>query len=203
MSQEKIILDLCGGTGSWSRPYAEAGYDVRVITLPDHDVATYKPPNGVYGILAAPPCTMFSIARMTAKTPRDFEKGMETILACLKIIWKCQGNGEYPALKFWALENPGSGFLKNFLGKPAHSFQPMMYGDKYTKLTSLWGFFKTPQPKPVRMEFGDDFASLGRDKGAEKEIPEGYKMPPDMTPRQVRRSITPSGFAQAFFESNQ
>lgn len=23
----KIILDLCGGTGSWSRPYREAGYD--------------------------------------------------------------------------------------------------------------------------------------------------------------------------------
>ena len=31
----KIILDLCGGTGSWSRPYKEAGYDVRLITLPE------------------------------------------------------------------------------------------------------------------------------------------------------------------------
>lgn len=30
----KIILDLCGGTGSWSKPYRDAGYDVRVITLP-------------------------------------------------------------------------------------------------------------------------------------------------------------------------
>jgi hypothetical protein len=35
---QKIILDLCGGTGAWSRPYAEAGYDVRNITLPDYDV---------------------------------------------------------------------------------------------------------------------------------------------------------------------
>lgn len=26
---KKIILDLCGGTGSWSRPWEEAGYDVR------------------------------------------------------------------------------------------------------------------------------------------------------------------------------
>lgn len=25
----KIILDLCGGTGSWSKPYRDAGYDVR------------------------------------------------------------------------------------------------------------------------------------------------------------------------------
>lgn len=51
----KIILDLCGGTGSWSRPWALNGYDVRIITLPDHDVRTYEPPDGVYGILAAPP----------------------------------------------------------------------------------------------------------------------------------------------------
>ena len=29
----KIILDLCGGTGAWSEPYKEAGYDVKVITL--------------------------------------------------------------------------------------------------------------------------------------------------------------------------
>jgi hypothetical protein len=25
MSEPRIILDLCGGTGAWSRPYAEAG----------------------------------------------------------------------------------------------------------------------------------------------------------------------------------
>lgn len=39
-----IILDLCGGSGSWSKPYVEAGYDVRLITLPDYDVTTYTPP---------------------------------------------------------------------------------------------------------------------------------------------------------------
>lgn len=41
---DKVILDLCGGTGAWSKPYKEAGYDVRVITLPKHDIRTYKPP---------------------------------------------------------------------------------------------------------------------------------------------------------------
>ena len=53
-NSKKIILDLCGGTGAWSKPYRDAGYDVRVITLPDHDVLTYIPPENVYGILAAP-----------------------------------------------------------------------------------------------------------------------------------------------------
>ena len=54
----KIILDLCGGTGAWSAPYKEAGYDVRNITLPEYDVRNYKiPDEPIYGILAAPPCT--------------------------------------------------------------------------------------------------------------------------------------------------
>lgn len=43
-NSNKIILDLCGGTGSWSKPYKEAGYDVRLITLPEYDVLTYDPP---------------------------------------------------------------------------------------------------------------------------------------------------------------
>lgn len=62
-NKDKIILDLCGGTGSWSRPYKEAGYDVRVITLPEYDVTSYIAPDNVYGILAAPPCTEFSLAK--------------------------------------------------------------------------------------------------------------------------------------------
>ena len=36
--KNKIILDLCGGTGAWSKPYKEDGYNVRNITLPDYDV---------------------------------------------------------------------------------------------------------------------------------------------------------------------
>lgn len=43
-NKDKIILDLCGGTGLWSKPYKEAGYDVRLITLPENDVRDYIPP---------------------------------------------------------------------------------------------------------------------------------------------------------------
>ena len=43
MNRDKIILDICGGTGAWSKPYKEAGYDVRVITLPEFDVRLYTP----------------------------------------------------------------------------------------------------------------------------------------------------------------
>ena len=58
----RIILDLCGGTGAWSRPYAEAGYDVRLVTLPEQDVRTYEPPDRAWGVLAAPPCTEFAVS---------------------------------------------------------------------------------------------------------------------------------------------
>ena len=51
----RVILDLCGGTGAWSKPYKEAGYDVRVITLPEQDVRLLELPENVYGVLAAPP----------------------------------------------------------------------------------------------------------------------------------------------------
>ena len=145
----KVILDLCGGTGSWSKPYKDNGYDVRVITLPDHDVRTFEPPKNVYGILAAPPCTMFSIARndKRAKEKRDFRKGMETIKACLEIIWKCRYEPIKKSennLKFWSLENP-KGYLNDFLGKPAYTFHPFYFGDPYTKKTCLWGNFNNPR----------------------------------------------------------
>src|SRR4030067_2863731 len=99
-NSSKIILDLCGGTGSWSKPYKDAGYDVQLITLPDYDVNNRaKFPfevvealqnHQVYGILAAPPCTMFSFARTNAKTPRNLQVGMEIVRACLEIIWRAQ-----------------------------------------------------------------------------------------------------------------
>ncbi len=88
----KIILDLCGGTGSWSKPYKEAGYDVRVITIPEYDVRDYEPPEEfVYGILAAPPCDQFSYAKTTGK-PRQLKEAWSIVNACLNIIAKCQFN---------------------------------------------------------------------------------------------------------------
>src|SRR3990167_8269781 len=102
-NKNKIIIDLCGGTGAWSKPYKDAGYDVRVITLPKNDVRDFHPPQDVYGILAAPPCQMFSLARTTAKLPRNLRQGMECVEACMNIIWECRKKNK---LGFWALENP-------------------------------------------------------------------------------------------------
>ena len=201
----KIILDLCGGTGSWSRPYKENGYDVRLITLPDHDVMEYEPPEYVYGILAAPTCTHFSYARTTAVLPRDLETAMILVRRCLEIIWKCQYNLQNPnakktTLQFWALENP-KGFLRFFLGQPALEFHPWEFGDGYMKQTDLWGNFKLPHKNEV------EYVKTKFDRLNSRELPqlpEGfvYDKGCGLDKRQVRRSITPRGFASAFFKAN-
>jgi hypothetical protein len=37
-NSDKIILDFCGGTGEWSKPYRDAGYLDYLLTLPNVDV---------------------------------------------------------------------------------------------------------------------------------------------------------------------
>jgi len=190
---EKIILDLCGGTGSWSKPYRDAGYDVRNITLPEHDVRFYLPPKNVYGILVAPPCTMFSLARTRAKKPRDFKEGMEIVVACLNIIWQCRYKNK---LKFWALENP-MGYLRQFLGNPVFTFDPCDFGDGYTKKTDLWGYFKIPKKIPINLTKEE----IERCKINNRKLPSIS----DFTGSKqfAKRAITPAGFATEFFKANR
>jgi len=190
--KKKIILDLCGGTGAWSKPYENAGYDVRNITLPDYDVRTYKPPKNVYGILAAPPCTMFSLARTRAKKPRNFKEGMELVIACLNIIWKCRYKNK---LAFWCLENP-RGILRQFIGKPVFTFDPCDFGDNYTKKTDLWGYFNLPKKKPIKLS-NEEIALC---KMNNRKLPSIGEFTSGQ--QAAKRAITPPGFAKAFFKSN-
>ncbi|WP_432353876.1 hypothetical protein [Anaerotruncus rubiinfantis] len=205
-NKEKIILDLCGGTGSWSRPYKEAGYDVRLITLPEYDVRTYMPPENVYGILSAPPCTEFSVLNcVAAPRARDEAAGMEIVNACLEIIKLCR-----PV--WWAMENP-VGFLRRYMGPPRLTIQPWEYGDPWTKRTDIWGDFILPEKiyyhwedvpnklclytRPGRKK--PNFAYLH--KSAHKIIPQLAFADPQTD--ADFRAITPPGFAKAFFEANK
>jgi len=222
-NQDKIILDLCGGTGSWSKPYSDAGYDVRLVTIPDNDVRTYVPPKNVYGILAAPPCTMFSDARTNAKTPRDLEGGWEVVEACLKIIRHFQfrtdsDQQKYSPLKFWALENPWYGRLKWFIGHPTFTFSPWEFGDAYKKKTAIWGYFHNPVKTCSNIKEVLTKEQIELHKTNSQKLPSLARSMPkfdmikfkDIHPesfgkldRQALRSITPQGFAQAFYKANQ
>jgi hypothetical protein len=187
-NETKIILDLCGGTGAWSEEYKKAGYDVRLITLPDQNVIDYIPPKNVHGILAAPPCEMFSIARQTASTPRDFIKAMNPVNACIRIAYTLK-----PV--FFALENPSFGKLIHWIGKPNYVFHPWYFGDARTKSTGLWGYFNHPKTQfnNIRDVMTDEQIELSKRNSLYLEGNGSWK---------ERRSITPPGFAKAFFEAN-
>lgn len=207
-NSEKIILDLCGGSGSWSKPYKDAGYDVRVITLPEHDVRTYIPPRNVYGILAAPPCESFSNAGRghVKNQSMDIGTGLNIVSACLRIIKESNPT-------FWALENPATGELPKYLGKPLMSFQPYQYGDGWAKKTAMWGSFNIPQPTHtwetcqklnLYIRPGRGKPSLAfQHKSALKDIPQFWQYREHIKTDYDLRSITPPGFAQTFFEANK
>lgn len=201
--RDRIILHLCAKEGSDSRPYHDAGYDVRIIGE-DIGVENYHPPENVYGIIANPVCTEFSIASGFHRK-LDTEKGMFLVKECQRIIEKC-----WPS--FWVIENPASGRLKEFLGKPVMTYEPWHFGSPWTKETALWGNFNPPRKVYSQWEDvpknPDLYVRPGRPKpsmafmhkSAIKNIPEFhcFEVKDDMS----FRSLCSQKFAKAFFEAN-
>ena len=157
------------------------------------------PLQSIHGILAAPPCTMFSIARMNAKTPRDLVGGLTTVRACLDIIHTVQQQGHY--LQFWAMENP-RGYLRKFMGKPPYTFEHWMFekDSQHFKPTDVWGNFVAPrqlvQTRPAVTE-RDDYDLKWQRPKAPKEY-EHLNLD-----RAAIRAITPAGFANQFYRANR
>jgi site-specific DNA-cytosine methylase len=186
---DRLILDLCGGTGSWSKPYVEAGYEVLIVDPQEWlggeggtgDVRLLKHlKRRVHGILAAPPCTVFAVSGARwweAKGEQALLDGLAVADACARIVLVHKPN-------WWVMENP-VGRLRQFYGDPSLIFDPCDYGDPYTKKTLLWGDFKHPIKNRVEPTEGSKM----------------HKLPPG--PMRARlRSATPPGFAKAFFAAN-
>ncbi len=202
---KRIILDLCGGTGAWSKPYADAGYDVRLWTLPKIDVCMVKLQAlpKAHGVLAAPPCHHFAGSGAQYWKAKDADgrtkAALDIVHACLDII-------EYTDPVFWALENPVGrlgGLLKHRLGEMSMIFNPCEYAgwaevpetEAYSKRTCLWGKFWPPRKKPF---IADELVIRGE---ISYETPL-WKYGGKSERTKELRSITPLGFARAFFEAN-
>lgn len=189
-----MILDLCGGTGSWSLPYERAGYHVLIVdpvrnwTVEDflrklRAGQTLR--EKVTGILAAPPCTEFSGAgarHWAHKDPSLLDQAIATVRACYDVV-------QFLEPDWWALENP-TGRIKTccpFLGEKVGTFHPWEYGDGWIKETHLWGKFTMP-PKLFTSKSNSTFDRTNQMSEA---------------PGRARlRSITSPAFAEAFFRSN-
>jgi hypothetical protein len=202
----KTILHLCADIGSDSKPYTDNGYNVIKIGK-EIGVENYSPEGEIYGIIANPPCTEFSIAKGYNAT-RNLQDGLFLVKECLRII-------SIASPKFWVIENPATGLLKNFLGKPQFTYEPWQYGTPYTKKTALWGVFNIPPIKyhnweevpknpnlyirPSRKKPSLAFLH----KSAINHIEEFACFKELVKDDMSFRSLCSQNFAKAFFEANR
>jgi hypothetical protein len=212
-NKHKIILSLFDYSGGWSKPYRDAGYTVIQVDIKLGidifevlaDVLDQIAEHGavsVYGILAAPVCTDFSASGAWCwkkketqpagyNNPKtiDFDNTVEhsifMVLATLEIIERLN-----PV--FYAIENPVGRIAKLVpeIGK-AWYFQPYEFGDPYTKKTGIYGKFNKPVKTPVEPIKYCEQGSWTQKLGGKSER------------TKALRSVTPPGFAKAFFEANK
>lgn len=201
------ILSLYDLTGTWSKYYRESGdyevrqvdlagsgEDLRLLTLEDLGVDL----DSVTGIIAQPPCTHFagSGARWWAKKGDDaVREGLALVDLVYRYASLC------PNLRWYVIENP-VGRLGRWIGDPVARYQPHEYAgwaetdeekeaNRYTKRTCLWGQGWTI---PEKKDLG---------KHPDPKIGERvWRMAPGPN-RAHARSVTPSGFARAWFEENK
>ena len=204
---EKVILHLCADIGSDSLFYQnDKNYEVIKIGK-ELGVENYSTPKKIHGIIANPVCTEFSTANGFHKIG-DLEKGMEMVNHCLRIIKECNP-------KWWIIENPANGRLKDFLGKPNFTYQPWEFGSPWTKKTALWGEFNIPKkiytkwddvPKNdklyIRPKRGKPSLAFLHKSSAEI-IPEMYWAKELIKTDADIRSMCSQGFAKQFYLNNQ
>lgn len=197
----KTILSLFDYSGRWSQPYRENGYEVFQVDIKlGIDILELQPEDmpfeSVYGILAAPPCTDFAGSGAQYWGAKDLDGRTEKSLA---LVRKTLEFVDYYDPKFWVLENPVGRLPRLIprLGSPwyfnPNEFAGWLEGEAadrecYTKRTGLWGKFEIPEKKPLPVSPGGSWImKLGGKSERTKEL----------------RSMTPLGFAYAFYESNK
>ena len=202
----KVILHLCADTGSDTRFYSyDNEYKILLIGS-NIGVENYHAPKDVYGIIANPVCTEFSTARSNGKA-RNPDEGMFLVKECQRII------SEAGDVKFWVIENPARGVLKNYLGKPIYEYEPWWYGSPWTKRTALWGKFNIPPRQYYKWVDVPKIESLYQRPGRGKPslafmhksaydlIEEFWTLPRPETDAEFR-SICSQKFAEAFYKAN-
>lgn len=197
MAKQKIIkhtiLSLFDHSGSWPSFYKKAGYNIVCIDIKNGiDVLTwdYKAidKNTVAGILAAVPCTDFSVSGAQYWKRKD-ETGVTAY--SVSLVKKALEIIKYFKPFFWAIENPVGRINKLVpeIGKPWY-FNPCDFGDPWTKKTGLFGVFNIPSKNVINPINWSDQGSWTQLLGGKSEK------------TKALRSITPAQFAYSFFKAN-
>ena len=140
-------LELCSGTGSFSKVMQSRGYEVVTVDINPqftpthaHDILTfpykklYPNPDHFKYVWASPPCTQYSNAKRSGT--RDLKTADLIVQRCLEII------RYYNGAALWALENPFTGMLKSrsfMQGMPFFKVHYCQYDDcGRKKSTAIW-----------------------------------------------------------------
>jgi len=185
----------------------------------------------VDGIIAAVPCTDFACSGARWFKAKDesgqTEESIELVRQVMRLVDLFKPTDyDYEGTFFWAIENP-VGRLQKLTGLPVqYYFQPYEFADwldisekdlkeldrirakngvgvtskeadlilrtnTYTKKTGLWGSFNDPEKKPIPPVKGSPQGSVMQRYGGKSEKTKNI------------RSVTPEGFAKAFYEANK
>jgi len=236
-NRNKIVISLFDETGTWANPWALAGYDVRKVDLASEGVNVFDIDmdwlleNGfvdddVHMVLAACPCTEFSVAGNRYKPGGVDEKqgaqakqdqAVALVQHTLRVI-----NAMKP--RYWAIENP-VGTIQKLSGLPDArlSFHPSHFGFPYTKKTMIWGNFNADLPTanvdnvkrevdkrddgyfdPLTKELVPTPLRNALDASKAKHIGGSwaFDLRGDVPEHKRLRSATPEGFSYAFFMAN-
>ena len=193
------LLELFSGTGSVGRAFDAIGWDVTSVDMAPKsgsaiaslsgaahqhfiaDVLSWNyeafEPGTFDCVWASPPCTQYSRARTTARTPRDLEGADRLVQRTLEII-ACHR----PAAGFF-IENPQSGLLKgrDVVSKLSYSDTSYCkYGYEYRQHTRIWHNNFEFEPETMCCASSPcEAARLGRHEGTAQRGPGGSRGPSD------------------------
>ncbi len=216
----KIVISLFDYSGNWSNPYKKNGFEVIQIDIKNGiDIMVwdykkqfpYEKAKYVVGVLAAVPCTDFALTGAASFAEKDSsgttQKSIDLAKKTMEII-NYFGKAHYyhygglyenkDTEFFWCIENPMTRMHKLVpeIGKLKFKFSPNQFAkyskdpksNQYTKQTWLFGEFNNP----IRNALPSLITGL-RWKDSKRG---------DREKKSELRSITPDGFAEAFYISN-
>ena len=203
---KKVILHLCADIGSDSR-YFDLDPDFEVIKVgADIGVENFHYSGEVHGVIANPVCTEFSNVNQHRPEVKD---GLWLLKECQRVI-------EEVKPKWWVIENPANGSMRDYLGKPSYVYQPWQYGSPWTKRTALWvgGDFKMPKPIYEKWEDVPNKLDLWCRKGRKPSIVWWHKSAAEHIPEfdwavdmidsdMALRSMCSQKFAKELWKSNR
>lgn len=198
--KNNLLISLYDHSGNASRPYREAGWNIIQVDIKNGiDIMTWDY-SGIFadriGIIIMQPCTCYALCGNRHKQNRlnngEFEYSQKLVAKSKEII-------DYFNPFFWQLENPKTDIHKKntWIGqRPKFIFNPCDFAgydpepgnSRYNKETWLFGKFNDPVTKHLQPFEKDNpgWKNLGGKSERTKEL----------------RSITPLGFAYAFYEYN-